>query len=384
MKNIILLFALCSSFLAHAQYKTVNFNYERSYFNEGQPLPAQDYLMLNGEVSSDVQMVQLKIYRTSNTDKAPLHTALWKRPNNNLQNTFTLPINYKLNGSSEYTFVINYFQPASDAQSQSLHAMLEEVLFQYLEQSVQVKKRSITLLKNPKLLIKDMDQIVETSLSFYDNKNNFRFNGFSDIILSQLQQLENINLSRALHDGEGDMNKAATRMAYARKQIEGVKLLVAREITQFIDDYLMIITDNKTIIDYPTEHEKYTFAINAGYGGAYNDGGVDNFTYGSGVMLGLSFPLGRGSSRTGLNRLAISTGVFIQDFDFGDGKGATGPLVKRPYYLGLGIKTLKVVRLNAGAVVLQSTDSNKLVDFGKVYIRPYIGIAIELNLWLGF
>ncbi len=381
MRVFILLFTLSCPVLANAQYKTVNFHYERSYFNEGQPLPAQNRLMLNGEVATDIQMVQLKIYKTSNTDKTPLHASLWKRPDNNLQNSFTLPVNYQLDGGSEYTFVINYFKPASDAQRQSLHAVLEDVLYQYLEQSVQIKKRSITLLKNPRLMMKEMNQIVGTTMTYYENKNNFRFSGFSDIILGQLQQLENLNLSRALL--EDDIEKPEARMAYARKQIDGVKLLVAREITQFIDDYLMIVTDSKIIADYPTETVKYTIAVNAGYGGAYNGGGVDNFTYGSGVMVGLSFPLGRGTSRTGLNRLAITTGVFIQNFDFGDGEGATGPLVKRPYYLGLGVKTLKVVRISAGAVALQTTDSNKLVDFGKVYIRPYVGIAIELNFWLG-
>ena len=381
MRAIILLFALSWPVLASAQYETVNFDYERSYFNEGQPLPAQKRFMLNGEITDDIQMVQVNIYKTSNTDKAPLHTALWKRPDNNQQNSFTLPVNYQLDGASEYTFVINYYKPASDAQRQGLHAVLEDVLYQYLEQSVQVRKKSITLLKNPRLMIKEMNQIVETTMTYYENKNNFRFKGFSDIILGQLQQLENLDLSRALvHD---DIEKPEARRAYARKQIDGVKVLVAREITQFIDDYLMIVTDNKTIVDYPTEKVKYTIAVNAGYAGAYNDGGVDNFTYGSGIMVGLAFPLGRGTSRTGLNRLAITTGVFIQNFEFEDDEGATGPLVKRPFYLGLGVKTLKVVRISAGAVVLQATDSKKLVDFGKVYIRPYVGIALELNFWLG-
>ncbi len=140
MNIFILLLVLCCSFTVQAQYKTVNFNYERSYFNEGQPLPAQNQMMVNGEVSSEVQMVQLKIFRTSNTDKTPLHTALWKRPDNNLQNTFTLPVNYKLNGGSDYTFLVF---PISSSQYHE--NITRRILSEYADQNIEYLKNWILL-----------------------------------------------------------------------------------------------------------------------------------------------------------------------------------------------------------------------------------------------
>jgi hypothetical protein len=78
--------------------------------------------------------------------------------------------------------------------------------------------------------------------------------------------------------------------------------------------------------------------------------------------------------------------VFIQNLDFDDDNEATGPLVKRPIYLALGYRALPFVRVHAGAAVLQSSlESTSISDFNldRVYVRPFIGLSLELNLWLG-
>ncbi|MBK8472775.1 MAG: hypothetical protein IPL33_11770 [Sphingobacteriales bacterium] len=62
MKQIVvtaLLLAMGSS-LAFAQYKAVNFDYEKNYFNQGQALPAEDYFMVSGAVNSGIDWSRSK------------------------------------------------------------------------------------------------------------------------------------------------------------------------------------------------------------------------------------------------------------------------------------------------------------------------------------
>jgi hypothetical protein len=54
------------------------------------------------------------------------------------------------------------------------------------------------------------------------------------------------------------------------------------------------------------------------------------------------------------------------------------PGVKLPIYAGLGFKTFKVIRINAGT--LFTTD---LANPSKLRLMPTFGINLELNLWLG-
>jgi hypothetical protein len=45
-----------------AQYATVNFDLEKNYFNEGQPLPAGKNLMFTGIIPEGVSRIEIDIY----------------------------------------------------------------------------------------------------------------------------------------------------------------------------------------------------------------------------------------------------------------------------------------------------------------------------------
>ena len=48
---------------AYSQYMTINYDLEKNYFNEGQPLPAEKTLMFTGLVPQGVDIIEISILR---------------------------------------------------------------------------------------------------------------------------------------------------------------------------------------------------------------------------------------------------------------------------------------------------------------------------------
>jgi len=46
---------------ANAQYKTVVYDLEKNFFNEGQPLPFETHIMLNGQVPNNVDLIEVEV-----------------------------------------------------------------------------------------------------------------------------------------------------------------------------------------------------------------------------------------------------------------------------------------------------------------------------------
>lgn len=376
------------SYPLYAQYETVVFNYDRTYFNEGQPLPAESDFMLTGDAGSEVSMVEFAIYGSPDTNKEPLYKNVWKKGPSNDDGRFTLPVNYPLRGNEKYTFLLNYYAPASALQQQQLLRQLNAALNAYIDQSFVVSRSSVELRKHPKNMRSDMNAIVNQGLGLYRSQINYEFNGFSDIVLDKLEQINNLRLRKARRNiiaGEGEDNQTV-RLKYAQEQVEALKVMVNQEVAQYANAQLLALTDSKKITDYATEKTRNVVAINVGYGGVYYSGNVDNFTSATAPYAGISIPFGREAfSSTFWSRSSISTGVLLQNLEFGEDNVATGPLVKRPVYVALGYRALPFVRINAGATVLQSDQaSNTISDFNvdRVYVRPFIGLSLELNFWM--
>lgn len=370
-----------------AQYETVVFNYDRTYFNEGQPLPAESNVMLTGDVGRNTGMVEVLIYGSADTNKDPLYRNTWKKRPSTTGGRFTLPVNYPLRGNEKYTFVLNYYEPASAQQQLLLLRQLSSALDSYIDQSFVVSRNSIELQKHPKNMRSDMNAIVNQGLGLYRNQINYEFRGFSDIVLDKLEQINDLRLKKArlnILAREGE-DKQALRLKYAQEQIAALKVMVNQEVAQYANTQLLALTDSKKITDYATEKTRNIIAINVGYGGVYYSGDFDNFSSATAPYAGISIPFGRAAFSSAFwSKSSISAGVFLQNLDFGDDNVATGPIVKRPVYVALGYRALPFVRINAGATVLQTDQgSNTISDFNvdRVFVRPFVGLSLELNFW---
>lgn len=388
LKFYLLAAFLISSVPVMAQYKTVMFNYERAYFNDGQPLPAESKFIITGDVPANIGMVAVKLYRSADTDKEPFYKNAWTRQPTSRNNTFVVPINQPLRGNEEYTFVMNYYSKVSARQQQELLRQLNASLWAYIDQSYQVNRSSIELRKHPRTMRNDMNAIVEQGLSLYRNQLNTDFRGFSDIIFEKLEQIEDLKLQKARFNifAKKNEDNKTTRLRYAQEQLEALKTMVSQEVGEYAGLQLYALVDNRKIMDYGTEKTKNVIAINGGYGAVYYSGDVDNFSSDTAPYVGISIPFGKAPfSAPFWARTSISTGVFLQNFKFGENTVATGPLVQRPVYLALGYRVLPFIRLNAGATLLQNDQGGNSIsdlNLNRMYVRPFVGLSIELNLWL--
>lgn len=389
MKKTFYTILFCLLFTAaSAQYETVVFNYERAYFNEGQPLPAESNFILTGDAGNDVDMVELKIFSSPDMDNSPLFQKSWTKRATSPQNTFTIPVNYPLRGGDKYTLVLNFYKRATDAQQRELMRQLDGALRAYIDQSYVVKRNRVDLLKHPKTIRNDLNAIAEQGLSFYRNQINYEFRGFSDLVLEKLKQIEDLRLNEARRNifARADDSKREIRLKYAQEQIEALKTLIGQEVAQYANTSLLFLVDTKVMADYATEKTRNTIAINAGYGAVYYSGEIDNFTSDTAPYAGFSFPLGKAPFAGPFwTKSSISAGVFLTNLDFVETTEATGPLVRRPVYLALGYRILPFLRFNAGATLLQNgVENNAISDLNidRMYVRPFVGLSLEVNLWL--
>lgn len=371
-----------------SQYKTVVFNYERAYFDDGQPLPAESKFIISGEAGATIDVVEVKIYHTANTDKAPFYTNTWEHKATNSATTFTLPVNQPLRGNEEYTFLINYYAKISGEQQQQLVNQVNAALGAYIDQSYQVERSGITIMQHPKTMRNDLNAIVNQGFSLHRNLINYNFPGFSDLVFLKLKQLSELNLQKARFNvfSKEDDNTRSVKLRYAQEQIAALKAMINQEVAQYGGVQLYALTESKKITDYLTEKTKNALALNAGYGGVYYSGSFDNLAYDASPYAGISIPFGKEPFASPfMARTSISTGVFLKNLKFGPNNEATGPIVRRPVYLALGYRVLPFIRLNAGATVLQNkltSSTTTDLNLDKLYIRPFVGLSIEINLWL--
>ncbi|NNC94396.1 MAG: hypothetical protein HKN92_02470 [Chitinophagales bacterium] len=382
MKNVLTILCILLSYVAFAQYEAVVFDYEKSTFNENQPLPSEKNMMFSGSVSPQITLIDVKIYKGSSdhTDKVPLSEAIWKRPYGNTSTNYFLPINFKLKSKQKYNFSINYYRDLIDMERQMLRNNLFRLLDSYVDMTFTMKKKKISISKKYNVIVNDLDVIVEDGLKLYKNRNEMDFDGFSDFVKMKLKYIEELNLeksSRLLMEGEEDKKKI---LAMRQQQIKELKDLLHNEVDQYLSMDWMILVEVKNIYQYPTEKTGNIIGLNAGYAAILYDFNFDDLDYGSSPYVGISIPLGNRAFKSSfLSNSSFSFGVFLSEMENNEGQTVTGPFIKRPLYAGLGYRVFKFIRVNAGATLIETEKPGN----NKVNVKPFIGASIDFNFWLG-
>ncbi len=390
MKKILILLTLVFLAVSHveAQYKTVVFDLEKNFFNEGQPLPFETHLMMNGEVPKDVDLIELQIYKGGKIDGDPLYGGHWKRTKID-QSKFSLPLNYKLRENSEYGFEISYYFSITSDEKSALYRTLGTSVMTYIDQSVSIKGNDIKLSKNHCKVLNDLDAIVIQGLQFYRNDLAYEFPGFSDIIKDKIKQLEQLNLKESkfyqfTSKEDSTYSKRSEHYIYFQNNLNQLKKLVDAELIAYLNTISYVTAEVKRVEDYSTERGQFILPVNLGYGAIYNSGGFDSLSYGQSPYVGVSFPLGHSAFRSKiLSNSSVSFGAYLQNFNDETGQLVTGPFIGRPLFLGVGTRAFKLLRINAGVTALQKDSGNGNFDVSKVYLRPSINISFELGLWVG-
>lgn len=387
MKYIWTLGLFCLWNTLFAQYKAVTYDHEKVVFGENQPLPAESHIMLQGMVQPHIGLVEIDILDAKGKEsRLPLYTNRWKRTNASTEELFMLPINYRLKSSSIYDLRIKYYQQITPAEQATLDSTLNHYLYLYLEQVIVVNRNTLDLEQNDRQIMRSLNQIVYKGLHLYRNRTDQPFDGFSDLIRFKLQQIKTASLRKGKVLFQ-DKDNGEAKVAYREKLLRELRQMLSTELAQYLNLSWYKLVENQYINDYSTAKGKRTIAIQAGFGGAYLSGSTQNLAIGASPFVGLAFPL---SNRPGqakfLNNLSITFGVFILDFKGSNNTVVSGPIFKRPTYAGLSYKLFRFVHLNAGATFLE--DANTAGQLSgierRVYVRPFIGVSAQIDLWLDF
>jgi hypothetical protein len=105
-----------------------------------------------------------------------------------------------------------------------------------------------------------------------------------------------------------------------------------------------------------------------------------DFTPGIGVTLPFSNKSSILAKSKSIDGFGLSLGVLLNPVKDANGAEYITPGINLPVYAGLGLRFFKVLRLNAGALILAEKG---IQDFSNISVLPTAGVAFELNVWAG-
>lgn len=384
MKNLILATLAVIVFISpnFAQYTTVTYDFERNWFNEGQPLPAEKAMVFKGIMPEKAERMELNILSGKRGD-------LLYQASAGIQNNkeFSLPVNYKLRAEEKYDFRVDFFTALPTKDRQKTEENLTATLAAYIDVNLTGEK-SVKLLKNSKHILNDMNEMVSNAFKPYRVKTADWQPKLSDIVRLKLEQLEKTDLEKGYVKGDTTTTKKATRENARRLLVSELKAQITREVNQMLETEMLVISESHLVNDYETESKENGLSVNVGYGGVYLSGKLEDANYGASPYVGLAFPLGNsvlGSKF--LSNSSVTLGFFLNNFEDENDNVVTGFLVNRPIYVGLDHKLFKFIHLNAGAAFLEGTETDlTMPDLGgdtQVMIRPFVGLSARFNLKIG-
>ncbi len=385
--NLVLIFSLFTSSL-FSQYATVTFDPAMRTFNNFEPLPSEEDMMFTGAVPANVNVVEFQFFRGKNKNyKDPLYVANWERGAGDESGAFKLPINYKLNANKKYDIRVKYFQKVKNTDREKIYGALKNNLDAYLGQSLQSSSEKIKLTKRSKEMMKDLNTIVNYGLREYRITNGVPFEGFSDLVKGQIEAIDDKKLNEVLFDAS-NTSQAMASAKYRDQLIQDLQTLIHAEVRFVLNSDISRLINQYDMDDLKTESRNGYFSINVGYGAVYIDGNIDNLEYGTAPYVGLAFPLSTSTIAPKFFRNAsVTLGIFTKNFnDVGDRGPITGPIVKRPIYLGLDYKLFQFIRFNVGAAALEEESENTGTVSGienRVFFRPFVGLSAKINLSIG-
>lgn len=372
--------------VAYSQYMTINYDLEKNYFYEGQPLPAEKPLMFTGLVPQGVDIIEISILPSkAKSDKDRLYLASWKDFDNKANTNYTLAVNYRLRASEKYDLRLDFFQELSSSVQKQLTEQIIEQVTAYLDANIQIKGKSVGIAKNEKKMVGELEEVIRTALRDYRNQNDQGFSGLSGTVGQKLANLETVDFGKMPKDSTAQVEQVQ-RQGVVSDKIDDLKNVIRTEVLDLMNTPWSKLTISRFVDDYETEQKKGTFSLSLGYGGVYLDGKLDNLSYGSSPYAGLAFPLSNSTiAPKFLRNSSVVLGVFFNDFEDESGNKVSGMIFDKPLYLGLDYKLFEFVRFNAGAVALEksSTISGSDAVDTETFIRPFVGLSARIDLSIG-
>jgi len=370
-------------FAATGQERSVNLDFQSSSFVNNPKIPFDQPFFIFGELGNDIEFVKVNIYY-ANKDFV-LHSFDWNRIESNASESFDIVVPAVLKSNTKYDFEVITYKLIPDYQKEDLLISIEERLRFLLMNNIYYDGKNVVVNK-PKEVHAKIDQLLQESLQQYESKNGLPIQGPSSLVLEELRKQTHFKFSRFFkRTNRMERDSIATNMI--AEKVDHLVRLISSEVAPFVNSQLVRHYRLVKVKSVETDREPFTLPVNFGlYAWSktanMNNVSVNNINFTPGI--GLTIPFSYKSKFTSRNRMfdsfGWSAGVLISAVrDANDTKFVT-PGINLPVYTGLGFRMFKVVRFNAGVLILGESG---VTGFNNLTLIPTAGLALELNLWMG-
>lgn len=349
-----------------AQMQTIQLERLFMHFDNGRELPSEEAFIVHVPVKPNTAMVKMQI-SNRDFDRSVLYENVWIRKEGEDMQTAILPNYLLLRSSSKYNVRFIYYNRIADAERLQIPEMLATTAQTFLQTNISIQGRRYRFQNSPTQIYNALNNILSEGMKNYEIRPGTSEPRFSGIVESMLRTLVRYRIS---DDETSD------------SPLENLLLQVQNEINMFVNSYEFVVEDVVTIMNYPTEDKTSALAIKAGYGGVYNSGTFSDLSYYTAPYVGINIPLAnRVFAGNFWGNTSLSAGVFLTKFENNEFIEVSGPIIGLPVYTSLNYRVYRFIQFQAGATLME--ERNFLTDSSKLQVRPFVGLSIEFNVWLG-
>ncbi len=366
-----------------AQERSAKINFQSGSFINNPNIPFDEPFLIQGELGEDIEFVKVKIYYSDKN--YVLRSFTWNRIATNQSQTFNIVIPAILKSNTKYDFEVITYKLITTPQKKVLLKTVEDRARFLLINNIYFDGKKVVLNK-PRDVYDKIDLLIKESLKHFESKNLIPVEAPSALVLEELKKQSDFKFSRFFKRKDRIETDSIANTLVSDK-VEYLVSLISSEITPFINSQLVQHFRLVKIKSVETDKEPFTLPVNVGMyawnkAANINNTSVSNINFTPGV--GLTIPFSNKSKFTSQKRLfdsfGWSAGVLLQPVVDANGTDFVTPGVNLPFYTGLGFRLFKVVRFNAGVLVL---GEKGILGFDNLSVIPTAGLALELNFWMG-
>jgi len=370
-------------FCLNAQERNVKVDFESGSFFNNPKIPFDEPFVIVGETGRDIEFVKVNIYYEGKN--FILHSFVWNRIENNISETFNIVVPPILRSNTKYDFEIITYKLLANSQKEELLKNVEDRVRFLLTNNFYFDGKNV-ITNKPKDVYKKISQLIDESFQHHESKNLIPIQAPSSLILEELKKQSDFRFSRFFNRSTR-LERDSIANTFIDEKVEHLVSLISSELVPFINSQLVQHHRQVNIKAIETDKEPFTLPINVGMYAWDKTVSIDNtslhninFTPGAGVTIPFSNKSRLTSKANIFDSFGISAGVLFKPVVDINGIEFVTPGVNLPIYTGLGFRIFKVVRFNAGVLVLGEKGNQ---DFNKLSVIPTAGLALELNLWMG-
>lgn len=384
MKKIIMSLVLFQTFFTgFAQERMVKIDFESGSFLNHPNIPYDEPFGIVGDASQDIELVKVNIKHTGK-DKI-LHSFVWNRIDSNASENFNIVVPPVLTSNTEYDFEIITYKSLSKAQKTALMENVANKVRFFLLSNLYYDGKNVNVNK-PKKVYEQLQQLIQENFQHQESKNLIPIQAPSSLVYQELEQQNDFKFGR-LFKKANRIEKNDLTNDLIKEKTERLVSLIVSELTPYVNSQLVQHYRKVNVTSVETDNVPFTLPVNFGlyaWNKTININNTDTKNIEFTPAVGITIPFSNKSKLSDKSRMidsfGVSAGLLLRPVEDANGTEYVTPGVDLPIYAGLGIRLMKVVRLNAGVLILGEKGTN---NFNKLTLLPTVGLALELNLWMG-